>query len=300
MADSGRTALGRPPAKPYGSIRTTVAALGGPAMLAVAPSPSTRMIRITNFRDVGGHPTRDGATVRRGVLYRSTDLGRVPAEAVKALAGLGIRTVFDLRTAEERERWPAAGMLPTGAEVVVADVLRDAPESTPARIIPLLSTPERAQEILGDGRAERILLRKYREFVNLASARQAYHRVLSDLAVPARLPAIVHCMTGKDRTGWLVAVLLLLLGVPEDVVMDDFLASNAELEGFSRVEHQQFAELGGDPRLLEPFNQVRPAYLQAALDEMRRGFGSIDGYVDGGLAIGPVTRRHLLANFLGA
>lgn len=233
-------------------------------------------------------------------MYRSTDLARSPSGAQDELARRGIRTVFDLRTAGERELWPETGRLPEGVAYVVADVLRDArgPDSSPAQMVSLLANPARAAELLGAGRAEPMFRARYRDFVNLASARQAFHRVLADLSVAGTLPAVIHCTTGKDRSGWILAVLLLLLGVSYDDVLDDYLESNPELESMRREFYDEFADRGGDPELLRPFMEARAAYLDTGLDEMRRGFGSVEGYVDLGLAIGPLTRRRLEAIFV--
>lgn len=238
--------------------------------------------------------------MRRGLLYRSTDLARAGPGLQDKLAGHGIRTIYDLRTAGERELWPETGRLPEEVSYVVADVLRDArgPDNNPAQMVALLADPVRAAELLGAGRAEPMFRARYRDFVNLTSARQAYHRVLADLSVRGTLPAVIHCTTGKDRTGWILAVLLLMLGVPYETVLDDYLASNPELEPMRREFYDQFADRGGDPELLKPFMEARPAYLETGLDEMRRGFGSLEGYVDFGLAIGPLTRRRLASIFV--
>ena len=257
--------------------------------------PST--IDIRNFRDVGGHPTRDGGRVRRGLLYRSTDLAGVDPATAEALARLGIRTVFDLRTRAERELWPEADRLPPTVDYVVADVLGDAPDGTPAQFMPLMSDPGLIRERFGGGRAERLFLGRYREFINLASARRAYHRFLSDLAVPGRLPAIVHCTTGKDRTGWAVAMLQLLVGVADAEVLADYLASNLEMEPLHRALAERFG-LEDELDLVAPMMRVQAAYLDAALDEMRRGFGTLEGYLDAGFAIGPATRRRLIETFI--
>lgn len=165
-------------------------------------------------------------------------------------------------------------------------------------MVALLANPARAAELLGAGRAEPMFRARYRDFVNLTSARQAFHRVLADLSVPGTLPAVIHCTTGKDRTGWILAVLLLLLGVSYDDVLDDYLESNPELEPLRREFYDEFADKGGDPELMRPFMEARAAYLETGLDEMRRGFGSVEGYVDLGLAIGPLTRRRLEAIFV--
>ena len=66
----------------------------------------------------------------------------------------------------------------------------------------------------------------YREFVSLRSARHKYRKLFLSLADQEMLPALFHCTTGKDRTGWAAAALLTLLGVPKDVVVEDYLRSN--------------------------------------------------------------------------
>ena len=57
-----------------------------------------------NLRDLGGWPTSDGARVRPGLVYRSAELSRLHGEDLAAFADLGIRKVFDLRTAAETAR----------------------------------------------------------------------------------------------------------------------------------------------------------------------------------------------------
>jgi protein-tyrosine phosphatase len=47
-----------------------------------------------------------------------------------------------------------------------------------------------------------------------------------------------------------------------------------------------FRSLGGDPALLHPVVGVLPEYLDAALDEMRTKFGTVEGYFAEGLKIG--------------
>jgi protein-tyrosine phosphatase len=292
-----------PPARPATALpcgQPTELVTNAFTIASIGPREDGLAPAIPNFRDVGGHETRSGGIVRSRLLYRSTDLARVGEVGLATLDELGVRTIFDLRTAGERELWPEAERLPGDASYVVADVLRDAtgPESDPARMVALLADPARARQLLGGGRGERLFAARYRDFVNLASARQAYHRVLAELARPGTPPAIVHCTTGKDRTGWIVAVLLLLLGVDEDDVMADYLASNAELEPLRQAFYRQFEAQGGDAELLRPFMEARAGYLELGLDEMQRGFGSVEAYVESGLAIGPQTRRHLEVVFL--
>ncbi len=44
------------------------------------------------------------------------------------------------------------------------------------------------------------------------------------------VPILVHCASGKDRTGVVVAVLLMTLGVPREVIVEEYLLSDGEIE----------------------------------------------------------------------
>jgi protein-tyrosine phosphatase len=260
------------------------------------PVRSLGILSLSNLRDVGGLPAANGARVRRGLLYRSTDLGRLDGDDVAAFARLGVRTVYDLRTDSERAARP--DRLPPGAGLIVADVLADSPEETPAQMMEQLTDPERAAAAFGEGRAAAMFIGKYREFVRLGSARAAYGRLFADLATTSHRPGLMHCTTGKDRTGWGAAALLLLLGVAEDDVMQDYLASTPLLGPMFRPFMDEFAARGGDPDVLLPLVGVRPAYLLAALDEMRAAYGTVDRYFADGLGIDLDTQGALRAVLL--
>lgn len=103
-----------------------------------------------------------------------------------------------------------------------------------------------------------------------------------------------HCTTGKDRTGWAAAALLLLLGVSEtDVEYDYELTTATCCRPALTPVFEHFRSAGGDPHLLEPVLGVAPEYLQASMDEMSQRFGSIEGYFTDGLGIDVAGQRTL-------
>ena len=72
--------------------------------------------------------------------------------------------------------------------------------------------------------------------------------------------------------------------------MDHFLESRRHLGPLVEPFLAAFAARGGDPELLRPILDVRPGYLEAALDEVRSGYGSIERYFSDGLDIDEATQ----------
>ncbi|TAK00940.1 MAG: tyrosine-protein phosphatase, partial [Chloroflexota bacterium] len=216
--------------------------------LITTADPTAPPTPILNLRDLGGHPTRAGDVVRRGFVYRSADLAGIePPVVATALAGLGVRTVYDLRTGPERRIHPDRGMLPDDTRYVIADVMRDSPAGSPAHLFRLMADARGAEAAFGAGQGAAMFEERYREFVTMPSARHAFRRLFLGLADPARAAGLFHCTTGKDRTGWAAAALLLLLDVPEDAVRADYLASNAALRAVMIPALERFEAAGGNP-----------------------------------------------------
>ena len=147
--------------------------------------------------------------------------------------------------------------------------------------------------MLSGGKAEAMFEHGYRQLVGLDSARAGYNRFFSEIAEEPNRPALYHCTTGKDRTGWASAALLMLLGVSEDDVLREYLLTNQQLVPALQPILDQFAANGGDPGILLPVIGVEQGYLAAALDEMHTRYGTIEGYFTDGLGLGPDAQAAL-------
>ncbi|MEZ4768270.1 MAG: tyrosine-protein phosphatase [Caldilineales bacterium] len=249
-----------------------------------------------NLRDLGGHTTLDGRQTRSGLLYRSEQLGRIADAELSDLEKLGLKKIYDLRTAAERDL--LADRLPPGAEAVVVDVLADEGQAGPAQLLHLLADPQQAHQQLGDGKAAQDFVASYRQLISLPSARAGFARMFSELADEANLPALFHCTTGKDRTGWAAAAMLTLCGVPQQAVMADYLASN----DFILPEYQpmidKYVAMGVEEEILLSILGVRREYLEAAFSEMRDRYDDIEGYFGEGLGIDAAGQRTLRERFV--
>lgn len=258
--------------------------------------PVVAIPSVPNLRDVGGDLIAGGGWVRTGLLYRSGALQWLAGPDLEAFARLGIRRVYDLRGAHEREMAP--DRLPAGTVHVVADVLVDWAEGGPNRVFALFEDPVAARRELADGGVRQLWIEQYRMQVSLPSARAAYGRVFRELAAVEHRPALIHCSGGKDRTGWAVAALLLLLGASNETVMAEFLRTGDQGVTFGRAALEALRERGGDPELWRPMFVTDPAYLEAALAEVTTSYGSIEGYFADGLGVDAETREALRLAFV--
>lgn len=249
--------------------------------------PRLTIATAPNLRDLGGWPTIAGGRTRSGTVYRSTALNRLDADGLVTISELGIRTFCDLRTTHEIEDQP--DVLPDGLHPTHLDVLADRDTAAPAELRKMFSDPAVAGELLGDRQAERYFEQSYRDFVMLPSARSAYSRLFQLIADADGAPVLFHCATGKDRTGWATAALLLLLGVSGEDVMAEYLLTNTDLRPMTQPWLDQFSAAGGDPQLLLPIIGVQESYLESALEQMRSAYGDIEGYFTEALGLSNET-----------
>ncbi|MET9375009.1 tyrosine-protein phosphatase [Streptomyces sp. NPDC003035] len=248
--------------------------------------PAIPATTVANLRDLGGLPLGEGRGVRPGRVFRSAQLDRFdPTEPV--VAALGIRTVVDFRTENERADRP--DRLPPGGRLLIADVLADhlaASGLPPAAMLKkLLANPALAERHLGGGRAQEAFLRTYRAFVSTDSARASYRAFLGELGDPHAGPLLFHCTAGKDRTGWATTIVLSLLGADEETVMAEYLSVNPAVRLAFAPMIEGFTAQGGDPELALALIGVVPEYLEAALDEVAVRHGSMEKYVREGLGV---------------
>ncbi len=260
----------------------------------IVQQPNIRFI--PNLRDLGGHVAQDGKRVRSGLLYRSEQLGRITDAEMPAFARLGLKKIYDLRTADERAE--LADRVPDGVVDVVVDVLADQAGAGPAQLLHLLDNPQQANAQLGGGKIAQQFTDSYRQLITLPSARAGFSRMFTEMTDADNLPALFHCTTGKDRTGWTAAVLLTLCGVSHGDVMQEYLLSN----DFILPEYQplidKYIALGMEKEILLSILGVRQEYLEAAFQEMRDQFGDIETYFSAGLGIDSVGQQALREQFL--
>ncbi len=270
-----------------------------------APIP---LATVANLRDLGGWRTTDGRQVAYGVVFRSTDLNKLSEPDRAALETLGVATVYDFRSVAERTTEPDVTL--DGVQQVALDVLADAPHAVPGNLTEVLSDPAMlaaARSELG-GRGVRDLMEgSYQQLVTLPSALSSYQRFFRGLLGDHPAPALFHCTTGKDRTGWAAASLLTLLGVPVEDVYREYLLTNDQLIPALEPIVTAFARAGGDPAAAVAGARGGPGLSGPGVRGRGRGVRDDRGLLRGrarhrcagaGRAEGPVPDRHSTRRFL--
>lgn len=216
-----------------------------------------------NFRDVGGYPV-DGGSVRSGKLFRADALGRIGEAGKQTLRELGVRIVIDLRDDFE------VNVLPDDLAGLDVTVLR----------LPVFEGSGASQATIGA-----TLVDLYEKI--LLQHRDVVVRALREIADTGDEPVVVHCTAGKDRTGIVVALALLAVGVDRESVLDDYAATQENLagewlEGMLALVRSHGVEVTPDLRVIMGGSPHEA--LEAVLDLLDRDFGGARGYLlDAGL-----------------
>jgi protein-tyrosine phosphatase len=254
-----------------------------------------------NFRDVADSTD----ALRPGRLFRSSELSRLDDDGRAALGRLGISDVADLRSPREVAR-RGPGRVPDGVDVHLLpfpDLAADQADTDGAppheQAFQRLMTEKPDDESVNDA-ATRYMVEEYRRFPTANGAQHAVRQVISLLA--GGRPVLAHCFAGKDRTGFIVAVVLEAIGVDRESILTDYLRSNdAAPQLRSRILEmiRQRAETELTPevmtfteaRLSDEVLGVRAAYLDAARQTIDETYGSLNGYLrDAGITEADMDR----------
>ena len=208
---------------------------------------------LVNFRDLGGLPAA-GGLVRPGLLFRSDSLAyATPADVARLVGVLRVATVIDLRGEHE-----------------VAQLGRGRFADTPVDYYPApIADVSGADDLVGHYLAM------------LDEKGDVLAGTVRLLTRPHALPAVFHCEAGCDRTGVLAAVLLGLLGVPDDVIAADYAATAAAMPTIHERVRLVVDRLGLPPRppsvlVWEP----EAAMMARTLELVRDRWGGMDGWAD--------------------
>jgi protein-tyrosine phosphatase len=233
---------------------------------------------VINFRDIGGYPAGAGRRTRWGRVYRSDSLAELTVKDVERLAALGLYGISDFRLESERRHKPdrlpddhamtllTPGFIPVGTEDMIRSIGANGIE--PEAIIAEVTN-------------------HYRLFVT--DHLDNYVSSLRMILEADGKPVLLHCTSGKDRTGFGVALILLAAGCAEDIVIADYTMTN----DFRRDIGFMFRNVV-NPAAIDILTMARPEYIETALATLRDVHGDSDGWLQA-MGFDAAERRRLRA-----
>ncbi len=269
----------------------------GPVKVWQPESTHLALAGTANLRDLGGTPTLDGRVIAAGRLYRAEALVAPGASTVcsiwdeanaEAYAALKVATVLDLRSAREQDRAPSAWPVATGAEYVSIPIEEGGAGDT-----------DYVRQIR-EGRLTSFTVADMAAYYGLTLRRRPaeFAAALRVLLQRDRLPVLVHCAAGKDRTGLLVALLLEALGTAREIVVAEYALTGVLRPNRVAAYAHLFVESDVDPAAIAVLFDAPAAVMAAALDALVAEFGSVAGYLERAGGLRPPELDALRANLL--
>ena len=222
----------------------------------------------SNTRELGGYKTEDGRSLKWGVLYRSDKLSELTDADQEYLLQLGIKRVIDFRSSEEKQNEP--DQLPSTLKYVEMPIEADG-----------AIRPKVEAILKGDLNEDvgAILVETNKEFISDFSG--DYKGFIESL-IENQEPTLFHCTAGKDRAGFAAALVLLAVGVPEKIVIEDYMKTNKYTEETIQdyINKINLYSLGSvDAEILRPLLGVEERFIRAALDEIKQKYGSVENFI---------------------
>lgn len=230
-----------------------------------------------NFRDLGGYDVGQGRRTRWHCLYRSDSLAGLSQGDLTRLAALNLHSLIDFRVPQERQSHP--NRLPANHSMRMVEI-----GFWPEGVVDMLSAL-RARTI-DAASVERAVMSHYRRYPFHHKAE--YRQMLEVIEEAAGRPMLFHCVSGKDRTGFGAAVILMALGATPTVILEDYLLTNSY-----RRDIGHLMPPGTPVSVAQTFTAANALYLEAAFSAIKQTYGSVDAYLEQGLGFDDKRRANL-------
>jgi protein-tyrosine phosphatase len=243
------------------------------------------MAAISNFREMGGLVTADGATVRHGCLFRSGHLAEATDDDLVAISALGIGSIIDLRTPADHTGDGGLDRVPPGVAHRAIPVVDSSGHNAELREVIVAGDQAMLDQRFGNGRAAQLAGEGVAVMATEPEKIAVFAQVLHHVADAAGTPVLWHCSAGKDRAGWAATVIGMALGLPDDALVEHYLLSNVHRPVADRVAH--YEAIGLDVTAILPFMEVREEYLRAGLAAVDAAWPSREVYLAEAMGFGP-------------
>lgn len=211
-----------------------------------------------NFRDLGGFRTAEGRYVKWGKLLRADELGYLTDADLNYLSSVPVTSVVDFRSQGE---------------------ITETPNRIPASVqasyqYPLTSGDFDITELIGltPAQLDTVMMNMNISLITNTAYIEEFKKFFVLLQNETNLPLLYHCSAGKDRTGMATALILFSLGVDEDTIIEDYLASNIYLS-------DKYEDYINNYPSLRPLFELKAEFLKAGINKIKEDYGTVQSYL---------------------
>ncbi|EXJ95987.1 hypothetical protein A1O1_01113 [Capronia coronata CBS 617.96] len=291
-------------------------------------TPEIHFDNLLNFRDVGAHINgiAGSEVLKSGLLFRSARPDEIsPSDRLHLVKTCKIKTIIDLRS--KTEHINAAKKRSGVSSISESAAIPSPTDAIPEQIkIPGIQYAE--INLNGKGFERHLIWQlKYASLAKLVFLMALGYRtegisvigkelmlprgltglgidtldhsgpeikeVFDVLSEPTRWPVLVHCTQGKDRTGLVVLLVLLLCNIDIEAISRDYVKSEPELEPEKEERMKEITSIGLD----ESFAGCPPDFCEKVLQHLDSTYGSLESYLDR-IGVGSEQRARVQTGFM--
>ena len=238
-------------------------------------------MELTNFRDLGGLIGFEGKKIKEKAILRAAQpVGLVESDVEKLIDGYRLAHIIDFRSEDEVASEPVD--IVHDVDYLNIDIL--ASYMRKQRNAPSI---EEMLKNLQPGEADLQMSEIYVDLVTSEDSLVGYRKFIDALLNP-KGALLFHCYAGKDRTGWGAVIILKILGVSDEDIYIDYLATVEARQTENAKVIDEYRKKGiTEVQLiaLEEFMSVKRLYLDVAFNSVEREYGTFDNYLQQGLNV---------------
>ena len=234
-----------------------------------------------NLRDIGGYAAAEGASTRWRSHLRADSLHGLTRADMELLAAQGLRLVIDLRGDQEIAEQPNPFISYPGIRYANVPIF--------AALAPAVMMQRQANRFR--------MAEHYRDAIDQCGP--AISRVIGLIAEEEAGPVLFHCTAGKDRTGVIAALLLLIAGVNRETIIEDYSLTGILAPGLIDHLRGRAQARGVEGETLEEMLASEPQTMASLLDHIEARYCGVEPYL-ASIGIGVAHLARLRQRLLAA
>lgn len=255
---------------------------------------------VQNARQLGGYVGTDGKRVRNNVILRTATLFRASGETLRKLSEVfKVSDIVDFRMIQETVTMPEPCI--EGASYHHFSVLNDLPvtEEDFKLYKELMKNGDLVYkyQTMYDRKISVDMVNNYKTMAFSDEGREGYRNYFNVLLnKPENASVLFHCTQGKDRTGIAAILILSALGVDKETILADYMLTNEAYSPLLRGIRDKLIAANVSREVIDfaiMMESVNEGFIKPVIEEMNREYGSVVGYITGGLGLAAADIKQL-------